>query len=770
LALIVACDQYDHAGLGRLRAPAHDAVALADVLGDPAVGDFEVLVVHNKKAQAVRRAVESFLVDSKVDDLLLLHFSCHGVKNADGELFLAMRDTDPNLLASTGVAASFVNQMVSASRSQRIALFLDCCYGGAFPRGMVVRASEHAAVRDAFADSLEVSDGRGRVVVTASEAMQYSFEAGELTEYDERPSVFTGAVVEGLSSGEADRDQDGWVSINELFGYVTDKVRSLSRNQRPQMWTFGAQGDILLARSRKRRGVATPLDPELAQALTSPLAATRYGLVDLLRERLLGSDLGLALAAWQALSSLAGDDSRRVVDAVFDALSAARLQVSPATLELTLDDTGTASGDVELDGPPLALVVEARSATPWLRVVYVDDRRLRLVASAPADPGVNDGVVTLHSPSGQREVVVRLTVATRSDDVHGATAPTPELGPGRRPGLRWPLRTRTAAFVGAGALLAAAGGVSWLFLGREDAKLPTGPVLPDSAVFWVSEEDDQWAIELGNEGETPSTIVHGPPRSINWPILSADRRTVIYQALTYNDDGSVDQKTLRVVGTDGTGDASFELGSKCPRPGRPAVSAAGIAVVCSDDEGGDLPGIRIFDRLGHYLRTVDGSHQDGNPTWAEDGDYVLFWRQSSDPASQHLYAIAANQTEPEVRLTRESGWCDSLPAISPDGDRVVFFRRAPSTASTCADPGYVPGQLYTVKLDAAILTGSQQARPPQRLVVEGSPYQPGWASEEQVMYTEYKSGKALVVTPGGEAAPFGVTGGRSAHMLFAADR
>src|SRR5215212_7246446 len=181
LALIVANDSYDDPGLGRLQAPARDAEALADVLEDPGVGAFEIQVLQNETAQAIRVAIEAFFADRSADDLLLVHFSCHGLKNADGELFLALRDTRPRMLASTGLPADFVNRQMAASRAQRIALFLDCCYGGAFPRGMVVRAAGEARVKDAFTDQEELGGGRGRVVVTASNAMQYSFEGGDLS-------------------------------------------------------------------------------------------------------------------------------------------------------------------------------------------------------------------------------------------------------------------------------------------------------------------------------------------------------------------------------------------------------------------------------------------------------------------------------------------------------------------------------------------------------------------------------------------------------------
>ncbi len=146
-ALVVANDEYDDPGLRRLVAPAQDAQALADALADPAIGHFDVRVLHNESAQAIRFAVEDFFADRAAEDLLLLHFSCHGLKNASGELFLAVADTRPTRLASTAVAADFVNRQMADSRAQRIALFLDCCYGGCTRLRRVARRGRSGAGR-----------------------------------------------------------------------------------------------------------------------------------------------------------------------------------------------------------------------------------------------------------------------------------------------------------------------------------------------------------------------------------------------------------------------------------------------------------------------------------------------------------------------------------------------------------------------------------------------------------------------------------------------
>jgi uncharacterized caspase-like protein len=403
-ALVIANDEYADGGLSQLAAPALDAEALAEVLGDPAVGGFDVEVVHNESAQDIRVAIEEFFADRRPEDLLLLHFSCHGLKSAAGELFLAVRDTRPTRLASTAIAADFVSGQMADSRAQRIALFLDCCYGGAFPRGMVVRAGGEAQVRDAFAGQDALGGGRGRVIVTASSAMEYAFEGEQLASAARtRPSVFTSAVVDGLTTGEADADGDGWVGMTELFGYVTDRVRRTTPHQTPQMWTFGAQGDLMIARSRIRRVTPTPLPPELLEAMTSPLAATRYGVACDLRDRLLGDDLGQAYAAWLALREMIGDDSRKVSEIATASIADAVPVVTPA--ELDLDPTEPVAS-VVLSGPPVALTAVARSSAGWVNVEQ-EGTAVRITATAP-ESGDEQATVVLKSPTGDVAIPVRL--------------------------------------------------------------------------------------------------------------------------------------------------------------------------------------------------------------------------------------------------------------------------------------------------------------------------------------------------------------------------
>src|SRR5205823_12409215 len=110
-------------------------------------------------------------------------------KDEGGDLYLAASNTKLRRLGATAVAADFVNRRMSRSRSRRVVLLLDCCYAGAFERGMVARAGSGVGIEEQFG-------GRGRAVITASSAMEDAFEGDELTDAGEQaPSVFTSALV-----------------------------------------------------------------------------------------------------------------------------------------------------------------------------------------------------------------------------------------------------------------------------------------------------------------------------------------------------------------------------------------------------------------------------------------------------------------------------------------------------------------------------------------------------------------------------------------------
>ncbi|MBZ5555100.1 MAG: tetratricopeptide repeat protein [Acidobacteriia bacterium] len=327
-ALIIANSQYEHTGLRQLTAPTQDAQALADVLADPTIGGFEVRTLVNQRCAEVMHEIEKFYRSRTRDDLLPLYFSGHGLKDEDGKLYLAALNTDPQWLRSTAIPDHFVNEVMAGSRSKRQVLLLDCCYSGAFAKALLAKGEANVVLKDHF-------EGRGRVLLTASDAVQYSFESGIFeSAVESSGSVFTQTLVEGLRSGEADQDGDGVVSLDELYDFVHDRVLDVTPHQRPMKWELDVEGEIIIARNPAPFVNPSDLPQDIRDAIGSKFPSIREEAIHELERLLRGRHRGLALAARTALKTLTADDSRRVSDAAEKCLAANPAPAAPEEMIL----------------------------------------------------------------------------------------------------------------------------------------------------------------------------------------------------------------------------------------------------------------------------------------------------------------------------------------------------------------------------------------------------------------------------------------------------
>jgi glucose/arabinose dehydrogenase len=332
-ALVIATTSYQDPELRQLRAPAHDAEDLAEVLGDPHIGAFTVTRVIDQDERQVRREIDVFLSGRGIGDLVVVYLSCHGLLDRRGRLYFAAADTVKSQLGSTGILSAWLLEQLDDCRARRQVLILDCCFSGAFAYGS-------KGVADLDLERQLGGHGRGRAVLTASRAGEYSFEGQALPSTGVSRSVFTAGLAEGLRTGDADASGDGYVSVDEAYDYAYNYVQSSGVSQTPQRWVYGGEGEIVLAISAVAMDI-TPvsLREPLAASLDSPYPAVRIRAVHTLGEWLSGTDLDRALSAEQKLRQIADTDVPAVADAARTRLAslepgdiARRVQRSPVAV------------------------------------------------------------------------------------------------------------------------------------------------------------------------------------------------------------------------------------------------------------------------------------------------------------------------------------------------------------------------------------------------------------------------------------------------------
>jgi len=314
-ALFVGSSEYDSESLVDLKAPIADVRDLANLFRNPEIGGFDqVTELINSSETEIRQAVGSFFLNKKPEDLLLLYFSGHGVLDDRGHLYLAVKDTKPDLLRATAISADFIADDMDLCRSKRQVLILDCCHSGAFRRG--IKGGGKALTQSTFE-----GNGSGRIVLTASDRREFAMEGNQVLEAAQT-SLFTHFLLEGLKSGEADRDGDSFISLDEWYDYAYDKVVSNLPTQTPRRWVYNQEGRLIIARNPKPESIKPPeLPRELRESMRDPRPKIRLRAATELAHILDGSDQRLALAARTALDKMLKDDSPEVKEAVKEVLA-----------------------------------------------------------------------------------------------------------------------------------------------------------------------------------------------------------------------------------------------------------------------------------------------------------------------------------------------------------------------------------------------------------------------------------------------------------------
>ena len=373
-ALLVATYEYEDPGLRALKAPEADAKALAQVLADAEIADYEVTVLVNQPVNVVGEAIGDFYQNRRRQDLTLLYFTGHGLKDDNGRLYFAMKNTRRNSLLFTGLAAEQIDAAMEASPSQQKILILDCCYSGAFPVGRTAKG-------DPAVHSLEKLRGRGRVVLTASDATEYAFE-GDSIRGEGLGSVFTKYLVEGMSTGRADLDGDGDISLAELYSYAHDKVIEEMPQQRPKKHE-DVEGSIVIGHN-----INWTLPTYLTNDIGSPLAKDRLtaieGLAHIYR---VGNPLVRSRVS-EHMTLLGNDDSRSVATAAQQWLRQQNADEAPAA-------TGA--------GPPPSTTETRPEPSEAITGAGASERSAKL----PSQQGSHVDIIPRH---GTRAPVSRTTV------------------------------------------------------------------------------------------------------------------------------------------------------------------------------------------------------------------------------------------------------------------------------------------------------------------------------------------------------------------------
>lgn len=236
-ALLIGNSHFDDPALARLSAPEADVAALRAVLEHPDIAGFRTVLLLDEGMDIVRSAVAEHFSDRYRDDVVLLYYSGHGLRDDRGDLYFALPRTMARSPDSISLGAGFVRRQMDNSHSMRQVLVLDCCHSGAFMRPGTRRSSVSPNLRRDDFDP----NGHGRFILAAAAENESAFE-------ENGRSIFTRHLVAALEGAAAVPGRDG-ITIHDVHEYVRQQVGNHRLPMGPRLWVDDQTEPLVIARS-----------------------------------------------------------------------------------------------------------------------------------------------------------------------------------------------------------------------------------------------------------------------------------------------------------------------------------------------------------------------------------------------------------------------------------------------------------------------------------------------------------------------------------------
>jgi hypothetical protein len=213
-AVIVGAALYKH--MPALRYTDDDAYQLYAFLKSPEGGalpdrQLKLLIDEDATHSNIMDAMRSTFLRADDNDVVLFYFSGHGLQGS----FLPVDFDGYN----NQLKHSDLKGILEQSRAKHKVVFADACHSGS----LLAMKGPLKSVLQRYYKAFENTEG-GMALLMSSKGEEYSLEDGGL-----RSGIFSHFLVKGLK-GEADRDADMLVSIQELFDYVHKHVRMYTGN------------------------------------------------------------------------------------------------------------------------------------------------------------------------------------------------------------------------------------------------------------------------------------------------------------------------------------------------------------------------------------------------------------------------------------------------------------------------------------------------------------------------------------------------------------
>ena len=171
-------------------------------------------------------------IDAEGGSDVVVFYSGHGVPGKAGRGYLLPTDSNPDTAELNGYPIDLLYENLGGLQTRSTTVFLDACFSGGSPRGMLIRSASPVYVE------ADVSGAAaGLTVLTAASGAQ-------LASWDEeaRHGLFTEHLLDALY-GKADADDDGRVTARETKLHLDRTMTRAARREFGRVQDAGLHGD-----------------------------------------------------------------------------------------------------------------------------------------------------------------------------------------------------------------------------------------------------------------------------------------------------------------------------------------------------------------------------------------------------------------------------------------------------------------------------------------------------------------------------------------------
>jgi uncharacterized caspase-like protein len=255
-ALVIGISRFTDGKVPHLKYTTADANAFAAELQDPAIGRFpaqhvRVLTDEQATTRSIKEGLNWIARHAKPNDIVVVYVATHGTPrtadSAGGANYLVTYDTEiynaggfseDTMYATAYPMVELADAVATRMHALRTAVILDTCYSGGSTRASANSGS--VADKPPSQEMLaRMSQGTGRLVLTASQADEESLESGEL-----QHGYFTYYLLDALKNGK------GMTPLSQVFAgvqqRVSQRVAAGGMRQHPVMSRSSEDADFAL--------------------------------------------------------------------------------------------------------------------------------------------------------------------------------------------------------------------------------------------------------------------------------------------------------------------------------------------------------------------------------------------------------------------------------------------------------------------------------------------------------------------------------------------